>query len=235
MMSKALAATMVVCALGAAGQATAQARSAILDAGSIGAMRAQVDQRYQAALALTLSKEVVAANDVRYLWASETKVACGIAIGFLKTRTVDEDSIGKCDAYYQRMIAPPPAPPPAPLAAAVEEAPCAVKLPIVFYFEWDVAEPPAEAASVISTSVQQMKACGWSALQLAGHADASGPNDYNAALSDLRARNIAGLLVNAGAPAASITVQAFGESKPAVQTPDGVREPLNRRVELTAN
>jgi outer membrane protein OmpA-like peptidoglycan-associated protein len=31
-----------------------------------------------------------------------------------------------------------------------------------------------------------------------------------------------------------MTVQAYGETRPAVKTPDGVREPLNRRVEVTA-
>ena len=31
----------------------------------------------------------------------------------------------------------------------------------------------------------------------------------------------------------SITTEAFGESRPLVETADGVREPQNRRVEIT--
>ena len=34
-------------------------------------------------------------------------------------------------------------------------------------------------------------------------------------------------------PTASITTEAFGESRPLVETADGVREPQNRRVEIT--
>ena len=35
-----------------------------------------------------------------------------------------------------------------------------------------------------------------------------------------------------GVPRAAITTQAFGESRPLMQTADGVREPQNRRVEI---
>lgn len=198
-------------------------------------MRGEVEPRYQAALAATLSPEVLGANDVRYTWASEAKVACGIAIGFLKARTVDEDSINKCDTYHRRMLAPggPIMPAPAPAPVAAPEAPCTVKLPIVVYFEWNVDQPPAEAAGVAAATVEQMRACGWSGLRVIGHADASGSTAHNADLSERRARRVADLVVNAGAPAASILIEALGETQPAVAMPDGVREPLNRRVEVT--
>jgi outer membrane protein OmpA-like peptidoglycan-associated protein len=180
---------------------------------------------------------VVRANDVRFTWASEAKVACGIAMGFLKSGAVDEESINKCDFYSARMQQPPGAimAPPAPpvMATAAPAAPCAVKLPIVFYFEWNVAQPPADAAGVAQATAQQMQACGWRTLNVAGYADTSGTTEYNQRLSEARARAVADLLNTAGAPAQAITVQAFGETRPAVQTPDGVREPLNRRVEVT--
>jgi outer membrane protein OmpA-like peptidoglycan-associated protein len=237
MKSKLMGAVAALLALGAAGQAAAQVtRSPILDRGSPGAMRGEIEQRYEAALAATLSRDVVFANDVRYTWASEAKVACGIAIGFLKTNTVDEDSINKCDYYSRRMAEPAgpimmaaAPPPPAPVAAA----PCSVQLPIVFYFEWNVDAPPADAAAVAATAAQQMQACGWRNLRIAGHADTSGSSKYNEGLSERRARNVAGLLQNAGVAGETLAVEAFGETRPAVQTPDGVREPLNRRVEVT--
>jgi outer membrane protein OmpA-like peptidoglycan-associated protein len=53
-------------------------------------------------------------------------------------------------------------------------------------------------------------------------------------LSQRRATNVAAKLTTAGLPAEAISIKAFGESSPAVETPDGVREPLNRRVEITA-
>ena len=197
-------------------------------------MRSEVEQRYNAAVAMTRSPEVVRANDVRFTWASEAKVACGIAIGFLKSGTVDEDSIDKCDYYSMRMQQPPGEimAPPVVAAAAPAAPPCATKLPVLFYFEWDVATPPADATGVAQSLAQQMQVCGWHSLNVAGHADTSGSTPYNQKLSEERAKNVADLLHNAGVPAEAMTVQAFGETRPAVPTPDGVREPLNRRVEV---
>ena len=79
-----------------------------------------------------------------------------------------------------------------------------------------------------------MRACGWARLQVSGHADSSGGDAYNLALSERRARNVADLLVGKGVAADSLVVQSFGETRPAVQTGDGVREPLNRRVEIAS-
>jgi OOP family OmpA-OmpF porin len=226
-----IAAFAAISACGAATGAAAQVRhSPILDKGSVSAMRAEVDQRYDAAVTLTKSPDIVRANDVRFTWASEAKVACGIAHGFLRTNTVDEESINKCDLASQMMQAPPP-PPPAPQVVA-EATPCAVKLPIVFYFEWDVATPPADAAAVAQATAQQVQACGWTNLEVHGHADASGSLGYNQALSEARASNVAELLRNSGVPAQMLTVKGYGKTRLAVQTADGVREPLNRRVEV---
>jgi outer membrane protein OmpA-like peptidoglycan-associated protein len=221
------------CAYGSG--AAAQVRhSPILDKGSVGAMRAEVDSRYDAAVALTKKPEIVHANDVRFTWASEAKVACGIAHGFLRKSQVDEDSINKCDEASQRMQAPPVAPVPVAVAEPAQPAaaPCTVKLPIVFYFEWNVAQPPADAAGVAQATVQQMQACGWRNLEVAGHADASGAAAFNQSLSEARARNVADLLRGAGVPAEAMTVRGYGKTRLAVQTADGVREPLNRRVEV---
>ena len=65
-----------------------------------------------------------------------------------------------------------------------------------------------------------------------GHADKSGSDAYNMALSLRRANNVKDELVRDGVPAASIVVVGRGESQPLVPTADGVREPQNRRVEI---
>jgi OmpA-OmpF porin, OOP family len=228
-----------------AGEAAAQGvpRSPILG-GSISEIQSAVDQRYQAALAQTLAPEIVAKNDPRYTWASEAKVACGIALGYLKTKTIDEESINKCDEFARRMTiipAPPPppparpappTPPPAPRPVAPPAPACTIQLPVLIYFDFDVDAPSPEAKDVIAKVVQSMNTCGWSGLSVTGHADRSGSDAYNQKLSERRARNVAGLVGAAGI--ANVTVDAKGESAPAVPTPDGVREPLNRRVEVNA-
>ncbi|PLX40148.1 MAG: hypothetical protein C0605_06680 [Hyphomicrobiales bacterium] len=38
-----------------------------------------------------------------FLWASEAKVACGKAYGYLRNGYRDEQYLGKCECFYQRM------------------------------------------------------------------------------------------------------------------------------------
>jgi outer membrane protein OmpA-like peptidoglycan-associated protein len=65
------------------------------------------------------------------------------------------------------------------------------------------------------------------------HTDKSGPDDYNVKLSQRRADATKAYLAGKGVPDTAITTEAFGESRPLVETADGVREPQNRRVEIT--
>jgi outer membrane protein OmpA-like peptidoglycan-associated protein len=67
-----------------------------------------------------------------------------------------------------------------------------------------------------------------------GFTDTSGPNQYNDGLSRRRAQNVANLLQGAGVDAADLTVDGRGETQLKVETQDGVREPMNRRVEINA-
>ena len=68
---------------------------------------------------------------------------------------------------------------------------------------------------------------------LDGHADTSGPADYNVNLSERRNDSVREYLVSRGVPEGVITSEAFGESELLVETADGVREPQNRRVEIS--
>ena len=75
--------------------------------------------------------------------------------------------------------------------------------------------------------------CNWRNIGVVGHADRSGSNEYNVGLSQRRAQAVADLLVSMGVPRTSIQITARGEEQPRVPTADGVREPQNRRVEMT--
>ena len=63
-----------------------------------------------------------------------------------------------------------------------------------------------------------------------GHADTSGSADYNLELSLRRAEAVANELVRQGVPVTDIVTGGQGEEDLLVPTPDGVREPRNRRV-----
>jgi outer membrane protein OmpA-like peptidoglycan-associated protein len=65
-----------------------------------------------------------------------------------------------------------------------------------------------------------------------GYTDTSGSAAYNTALSERRAKATADSLVSLGVPQASISVSWKGKDDPAVQTGDGVKEPLNRRATI---
>ena len=65
-----------------------------------------------------------------------------------------------------------------------------------------------------------------------GHADRAGPDPYNRSLSLRRAEIVGQELIELGIDPGRITITAYGESRPRVTTPDGMREPRNRRVEI---
>ena len=197
-------------------------------------LRSEIQQRYDAALAVSTDPTVISADDNRYMWASEAKVQCGIALGFLKSSTVDEVSIRKCVLASNRMsIMPPPpvvaAPPPPPPPAMCDREQAGT-----VFFDFDRAEVPASASQTLSFVNETAAACNWTQLQVVGHTDRAGSDAYNEGLSRARAQAVADFLVSMGVDRSSISTAWKGESEPRVPTVDGERNPQNRRVEITA-
>jgi outer membrane protein OmpA-like peptidoglycan-associated protein len=105
--------------------------------------------------------------------------------------------------------------------------------PYIVFFDWDKDDITPQAAAILDNAAAAYANCGNAQVVLAGHADRSGPADYNVGLSQRRANNARAYLAGHGIPDGVITTQAYGESRPLVETADGVREPQNRRVEVT--
>ncbi|WP_041794301.1 OmpA family protein [Pararhodospirillum photometricum] len=123
--------------------------------------------------------------------------------------------------------APAPAAPVQPVAAkAVVQVPESY---LVFFDFNSVAITP-EAAGIVNSAAKAAKSKGTSTIEVTGHADRSGTPVYNERLSMRRAEAVMAELERNGIPRSSVAVYAKGESDPLVQTPDGVREPQNRRV-----
>jgi outer membrane protein OmpA-like peptidoglycan-associated protein len=130
--------------------------------------------------------------------------------------------------------APPPPPPPAPPAPLPPCPPAAVTPgPFLVFFDWDKSLITAETASILDRAAEQYSATGQTSIVLAGHADRSGTEDYNMQLSQRRADAVKAYMASKGIAEAAMTTRTFGESRPLVETADGVREPQNRRVEMT--
>ena len=74
---------------------------------------------------------------------------------------------------------------------------------------------------------ERVKAPGHCVVFIAAHADRQGRSSANLALSCRRAGVVAAYLRRRGL-AARIVIEVFGETRPAVETPDGVAEAQNR-------
>lgn len=121
--------------------------------------------------------------------------------------------------------APEPMPTPAPVACPTSE--------FTVYFEWDRSNLNDAAMATIDQAVARARECNVTGTVIVGHTDTSGSTAYNIGLSERRASVVRDALVARGMAGASMSMQARGESELARQTPDGVREPLNRRTAVT--
>ena len=132
--------------------------------------------------------------------------------------------------------APAPAPRPAPPAAAAP-APAPAPAPMVpknylVFFDFDKSILTPEAQRIVQQAATDAKAGRVARIEATGHADRAGSDPYNMALSKRRAEAVRAELIRQGVKANEIAVQWKGESQPLVATPDGAREPQNRRVEI---
>ena len=126
----------------------------------------------------------------------------------------------------------PPAPiaeaPPAPEPVTVEQA------MFIVFFDWDKFNVTAGANDVLDAVAQEIKnRSDVRGLNIVGHTDSSGSEKYNNKLSMKRANAVRDGLIARGIPASMVAVEGRGESDLLVKTADGVREPANRRAQIT--
>jgi outer membrane protein OmpA-like peptidoglycan-associated protein len=130
-------------------------------------------------------------------------------------------------------VAQPAPPPPAP-AAAPAPAPAPARNYLVF-FDWDKSTLSPEAEAILRDAAGAAGTLKSIRIDATGHADRSGSTDYNLKLSQRRAVAVRDELVRLGIPVGEIAIFAKGETDPLIPTPDGVREPQNRRVQIVLN
>lgn len=106
--------------------------------------------------------------------------------------------------------------------------------PHMVFFDADSHALTQKSISILRDIVLKSKAdCGDVVVHLDGHTDRSGTEAASAALSQRMAETVAEYLVAQGVPKNRLSWGSFGESQPLVYTADGIREPQNRRVEIT--
>jgi outer membrane protein OmpA-like peptidoglycan-associated protein len=101
------------------------------------------------------------------------------------------------------------------------------------YFGFDSAQLSSEAREVLSRVAEAAEDRSDAEISATGFTDTVGPEDYNQDLSFRRAQAVKEALSGRGIDADRIGTAARGENQLAVDTGDGVREPRNRRVEIS--
>ncbi len=118
-------------------------------------------------------------------------------------------------------------------AAAADEA-RAFCQPVTVYFAWNSTQLSEESKAAIERLAVTLawKGPDLDQVLLTSHTDATGSPAANRAMALKRARVVRDLLVSYNVPANVIAIRPVGAQLPRVETPAGVREPRNRRVEL---
>ena len=157
------------------------------------------------------------------------------------------DDINRCkreflSALEQLEGAMPAAPPAAPAAPAVAEnafnvdpnAPMqAENAMYLVFFDFDQSTLGPGAQSVLDAVAAEVSKRSLNSLTVVGHADRSGSEAYNQKLAQRRANAVRDALVQRGISASIIKAESRGENEPLVETPDNVREPANRRAQIS--
>lgn len=101
------------------------------------------------------------------------------------------------------------------------------------FFDFDKSAVASSGESVLDAVGQEVKGRSLNSVSVVGHTDRAGSRTYNNRLALKRANSVREALINRGVDAALINVEGRGEDQNLVQTDDNVREPANRRAEIT--
>lgn len=140
-----------------------------------------------------------------------------------------ETEIASCrDAFHAAMeellyVEPEPEPVPEPEP----------QTEFVVYFAWNSPDLSEIATGFLGSVVDEAMRQQPSAIVISGHTDTSGSNDFNLGLSRERVEAVAAYMTAAGIDPSILVLEWFGEAVPAVETGDDVRNPSNRRVEVS--
>jgi OOP family OmpA-OmpF porin len=111
-------------------------------------------------------------------------------------------------------------------------APTPITRSYMVFFDFDKSDITQQSLATIRLAATNAKQGGVQRLNVTGHADRAGTEQYNLALSLRRANAVKQVLIAEGIAADSIVVIGRGEKEPLVPTADGVPEAQNRRVEI---
>jgi outer membrane protein OmpA-like peptidoglycan-associated protein len=118
-------------------------------------------------------------------------------------------------------------------AAAKAVDPCAGRIVLRgIEFAFDKAELTGSSSVILDVAVEQLQRCPNVPMEVDGHTDSVGPENYNQGLGQRRAETVKGYLVSKGIRFSRLTARSFGESRPVASNDTEDGRQTNRRVEL---
>ncbi|MDH3443291.1 MAG: OmpA family protein [Deltaproteobacteria bacterium] len=103
----------------------------------------------------------------------------------------------------------------------------------ILYFRENTEDLTPESEALLPEVLRTIQDRSATAVSIIGHADTVGDRGLNSRLSLGRARKVADLVEAQGIDPKIVEIESHGEDNPLVKTGDEVREPRNRRVEIT--
>jgi OOP family OmpA-OmpF porin len=100
------------------------------------------------------------------------------------------------------------------------------------YFDFDKATLRPEGIAVLNEAAALLKTNDRVVVEVAGHTDSVGSEEYNQGLSERRANTVRDYLVSQGITATRLTARGYGEVQPVATNDTDEGRQLNRRVEL---
>lgn len=101
------------------------------------------------------------------------------------------------------------------------------------YFDTDKATLRPESFKELNRVVEFMNNYPNLKVEISGHTDSDGSDDYNENLSQNRAESVVNYLTEHGISSGHFEAKGYGESKPAVPNTSRENKQINRRVEFT--
>lgn len=160
-------------------------------------------------------------------WQTEEILSC--KKGFL-------DSMKELESKLADLKPPPEVPAPVEPTPVDESVPMAIHDAMyLVFFDWNSAKIGAGGENVLDAVAAEIgKRDGEIArVNITGHADTSGAKPYNRKLGLRRANAIKAALVKRGIAPEKFMVDTRGEEELLVKTADNVREPANRRANIS--
>jgi len=105
-------------------------------------------------------------------------------------------------------------------------------LALPLYFETDRSDLTAESRALLDNKLELLRRYPRLAIQIEGHCDERGPDEYNLALGNRRAATVKRYLVDRGIADERVSIVSYGEERPAVAGNSEEAWSRNRRAEF---